>query len=148
MLARAAADADLFVHDGEPLDDANRTDRTLARTGRAFHVFRLAYAKVALPHRVAHVDVLADYAVEQANRSRRTHLCALLGASHEAIAVAKIHLRLPEAHQRRRCLEASPAAVRDAESAAHALEVELPAVNRAGRKDGHGARRHARRRDG
>ena len=136
MLAGAAADACSLVHDWESLNNVNRAYWALARTSGALHPV-LADAKVLLPYRVAHVDVLPLEARNPVDRARRTDVPAGIIAPEKAVAAPEVHFGLTEALERCRRRKAPSAAVRDAKPTRDALDVEFLAI--------HGTRRENRR---
>ena len=141
MLAGAAANAGAFVHHREALDDVNRAYRALARTGGALHSVR-ADAEVLFPYRVAHVDVLALEPRNPVDRHRRADVPACVVAAEKTVAATEIHLWLAEALEVCRRRKAPSPAVRDAEPARDAFDVEFRAIHCTGRENGRWTFRH------
>ena len=141
VLAGAAANAGALVYDREALDDVNRAYRALARTGGALHSVR-ADAKILLPDRMAHVDVLALEPRNPVDRHRRADMPAGVVAAEKTVAATEIHFGLAEALEVRRRRKTPASAVRDAEPARNAFDVEFPAIHCTGRENGRRTFRH------
>ena len=145
MLAGATANACALVYDREALDYVNRSYWALARARGALHSV-LADAKVLLPYRVAHVDVLSLKARNPVDRESRANVPAGVVAPEKAVATPEVHLRLAESLERRRRRKAPSTAVRNAKPTRDALDIEFLAVHGARRENCRRAVWHSRKR--
>ena len=129
VLASAAADALVGVHDGNPgavraLDQRNRIYGAVAKAGGAGHAFSRCEAAILVPHGFADVDVPLHEGRYRLYRAGRADFAAL-SAVDRAISLVERHLRLAEVLEARRGTQHLAGARLDAKLATDALRPEV-----------------------